>query len=297
MIGLCTDSGAQLPAELLERFGVEVVPLTVTVDDIDHLEGHDLDPDAFYHRLALGQRPEVRTVEPSAGQFAAAYEELMARGCTGILSVHGCAHVSRTVHSARLAARSVNVPVRVVDSGSAGFGVGCCVWEAAEAIAAGANLDEAARVAEALTAEIGNLFIVQPAGRPAAAGLDMLSWERGRLDVVDHAGDHSDALHRMAERATAWGRRIRVAVGHTCSGSASVADELAATLAAASNVAEVAKRRGNTISTISPDAKAKWIKACEPIAGAWAAQVKGRGLDGEKLIAAAKALVAKHEKA
>lgn len=243
MIGLCTDSGAQLPPALLERFGVEVVPLTVTVDEIDHLEGHDLDPDEFYHRLATGHRPDVRTIEPSAGQFAAAYEELMARGCTGILSVHGCAQVSRAVHSARLAARSVHVPVKVVDSGSAGFGIGCCVWEAAEAIAAGASLEEAARVAEALPTEIGNLFIVQPAGRPAAAGLDMLSWERGRLDVVDHAGDHTDALHRMAERATAWGRRIRVAVGHTCSGSATVADELAALVAAAANVAEVVRYR------------------------------------------------------
>ena len=243
MIGLCTDSGAQLPPALLERFGVEVVPLTVTVDEIDHLEGHDLDPDEFYHRLATCHRPDVRTIEPSSCQCGAAYESLRAGGCTGILSVHGCAQVSRAVHSARLAARSVHVPVKVVDSGSAGFGIGCCVWEAAEAIAAGASLEEAARVAEALPTEIGNLFIVQPAGRPAAAGLDMLSWERGRLDVVDHAGDHTDALHRMAERATAWGRRIRVAVGHTCSGSATVADELAALVAAAANVAEVVRYR------------------------------------------------------
>ncbi len=243
MIGLCTDSGAQLPPELLERFGVEVVPLTVIVDDIDHLEGHDLDPDAFYRRLASGQRPTVHTIEPSAGQFAAAYEELLARGCTEILSVHGCAQVSRTVHSARLAARSIDVPVRVIDSGSAGFGVGGCVWEAAEAIADGANLDEATRAVEALTAEIGNVFMVQPAGRPAAAGLDVLSWHGGRLDVVDHAGDHRDAVGRLAERALEWGQRIRVAVGHTCSGSVAVADELAAVVGAAANVAEVVRYR------------------------------------------------------
>ena len=47
MIGICTDSNAQLAPALAQRFGIEVVPLTVTVDDIDYLEGSDIDADAF----------------------------------------------------------------------------------------------------------------------------------------------------------------------------------------------------------------------------------------------------------
>ena len=42
MIGIVTDSNAQLPAELAERYGVEIVPLTVTVDGQEPLEGVDL---------------------------------------------------------------------------------------------------------------------------------------------------------------------------------------------------------------------------------------------------------------
>ncbi|MEZ5297834.1 MAG: DegV family protein [Ilumatobacteraceae bacterium] len=47
-IGIVTDSNSQLTAELAERFGVEVVPMTVTIDGDDHLEGVDLDADDFY---------------------------------------------------------------------------------------------------------------------------------------------------------------------------------------------------------------------------------------------------------
>ncbi len=62
-------------------------------------------------------------------------------------------------------------------------------------------------------------------------------------------------------------------------------------------VLEMVKKRGNTISTISADEKAKWMKACEPVQAAWIEQVKAKGIDGAKLIAAAKELVAKYDKA
>lgn len=62
-------------------------------------------------------------------------------------------------------------------------------------------------------------------------------------------------------------------------------------------VLERVKKRGNTIITITEEEKAKWVKACEPVRTAWIAQVKEKGLDGNKLIEQAKALVAKYDKA
>lgn len=43
--------------------------------------------------------------------------------------------MSGTLNSARLAAQMVDVPVRMVDSGTASFGISCCAWAAADAIA------------------------------------------------------------------------------------------------------------------------------------------------------------------
>ena len=61
-------------------------------------------------------------------------------------------------------------------------------------------------------------------------------------------------------------------------------------------VSDLVRKRGNTISVISEEEKALWIKATEPVHAAWIEQVKARGLDGAKLIAEARALVTKHDK-
>ncbi|MCU1366153.1 MAG: hypothetical protein JWN39_1792 [Ilumatobacteraceae bacterium] len=130
MIGICTDSNSQLPSELAERFGVEVVPLTVAIDDREYLEGVDLSVDDFYELYRDGHRPAVRCNQPSPGQFAGAYDDLVARGCTEILSIHTGAQAgstcSSTLRAARLGAHSVPVPVRIVDSGTARFQISCC---------------------------------------------------------------------------------------------------------------------------------------------------------------------------
>ena len=62
-------------------------------------------------------------------------------------------------------------------------------------------------------------------------------------------------------------------------------------------VRDLVVKRGNTITVLAADEKARWIKATEPVYGAWIEQVKAKGLDGPKLIETAKALVAKHDKA
>src|SRR5205823_5608745 len=109
-----------------------VVPLRVTVDGVTYLEGVDLDADEFYARFEAGT-PEVATSQPSPGQFEVAYDQLVAAGADEILSVHIGSSISGTVNAARLAAAEVAIPVRIVDTGTASFGVALCVWAAAEA--------------------------------------------------------------------------------------------------------------------------------------------------------------------
>jgi TRAP-type C4-dicarboxylate transport system substrate-binding protein len=62
-------------------------------------------------------------------------------------------------------------------------------------------------------------------------------------------------------------------------------------------VLDMGKKRGNTITSISAEEKARWIKATEPVTEAWIKQVKEKNLDGGKLIEQARALVAKYDKA
>src|SRR5436190_18504197 len=199
MIGFCTDSNAQLPQDLVERYGVQVVPLTVTVDGESFREGVDLDPDGFYARFEGGATPAVSTAAPSPGRFLDAYQRLVARGATEILSVHIGSALSGTVNSARLAAAEVGVPVRIVDTGTASFAIACCLWEAAEAVAKGADLEEAAGVAEQVAATVVNVFVVQaldlaraggrlsptaPTATDANEGIPVLSLVDGKIEPI-----------------------------------------------------------------------------------------------------------------
>jgi fatty acid-binding protein DegV len=244
MIGICTDSNSQLPHELAERFGVEVVPLTVVVDGREYLEGVDLDPDDFYEAYTEGHRPRFEFTQPSSGQFAAAYDDLIARGCTQIVSIHTSAASSGTLKAARLAAHMAPVPVRLVDSGTARFGLSCCVWAAGEAIAAGANLDEAAVVAESLAPSIRNVFIRggHLAGcRPGPR--NVLSLVDGDLEVLGQVETVADAINAMSAFTVAQGRGLHVAVGSADRSTFPVAEALAHAIGEAGEVIEVIQFR------------------------------------------------------
>jgi len=62
-------------------------------------------------------------------------------------------------------------------------------------------------------------------------------------------------------------------------------------------ISEMVKKRGNTISAISEDEKARWIEATKPVVENWIKEAQGRNIDGAKLLEAAKASLAKYEKA
>ena len=254
-VGLVTDSSSQIPPELARRYEVEVVPLTVTVDGVAYLEGEELDADAFWDRFRLSAPPQVSTSQPSPGRFAEAYRAVAERGADEILSVHIGSNTSGTVGSARLAARSALVPVRVVDTGTASFGVTCCLWEAAEALWAGATADEAGAAALAVAGRLGMVFVVRAldlaraGGRLSAeadasgGGVPVLTMAGGSMEVVAEAGDLAEAAELMAVRARAAGTGLRVGVGVADAGAEPLARCLCDRLTGAPEVAELVRYR------------------------------------------------------
>lgn len=252
MIGLVTDSNAQLPPELAERYGVEVVPLSVTIDGEEYLEGVDLDAGEFYARFRSG-RPTVSTAQPSPGRFAAAYEIAAERGATEILSVHIGSSVSGTVNSARLASQVSPVPVRIVDTGTASFAVSLCVWEAAEAVAGGATLEEAAAAAERVGATVGNVFVVgaldmaRAGGRlagdvtAAAQTIPVLTLVGGVMREVARCKDLEEAAGAMAGFIRSAGAGLRVGVGVSDQATLPLVEALEGRLRAANEVRELVR--------------------------------------------------------
>jgi DegV family protein with EDD domain len=252
-IGLVTDSNSQIPPDLVARYGVEVVPLTIVVDGTEFSEGVDLDADGFYAHFADGT-PEVSTSQPSSGLFAATYERLADSGVDEILSVHVTEGLSGTLNSARLAQAGSPVPVRLVDSGTGSFGVSCCLWEAAEAIATGADLEEAALVAESTAPTVGNVFVVQAlelarrGGRidvdaDGDDGIPVLTAKGADIEVVGMAHDLDEAVMIMTDFALGWGDDLRVAVGVADVEAAAMSEAMASRLSGHANVRDLVHYR------------------------------------------------------
>lgn len=255
-IGLVTDSNSQITPELIERFDVEVVPMTVTIDGIEHLEGvaGGLDADGFYDHFSHGATPEVTTSQPSPGRFADAFRRLADRGCSEIVSIHIAEAMSGTIGSATMAAGSAAIPVHVVDTGSASFGVAVCVWAAGVAIARGADADDIRRRIEGLVPRIGTAFMVgvplltERGGRADGVDLDgdgipVLVMNRGQLEVLERVSTLDDTVDVMSTYAAGWGDGVTVAIGTADEPSRPLSDRLTAALIDAAGVDDVVQYR------------------------------------------------------
>jgi len=142
-VRVVTDSACDLPDDLVERLGVEVVPLTIRFGSEELIDRKELSTDDFWRRLKSSPvLPE--TAAPSVGAFESAFRGLAADGADGIICINLSSALSATMQSAQVAAQNLEgtCPVVVVDSLTISMGLGNLVVAAAEAAAAGASLEE-----------------------------------------------------------------------------------------------------------------------------------------------------------
>ena len=142
MIRIVTDSSCDLPADILERHRIAVVPLTIRFGDEDFVDGEQLTVDDFWERMSTSEDlPE--TAAPAVGRFQETFRDLSAAGADGIVAVLISSAISATHQSATLAADQLTsgIPVRVVDSRLVSAAAGLSVLAAARAAEAGATID------------------------------------------------------------------------------------------------------------------------------------------------------------
>jgi DegV family protein with EDD domain len=230
-VAVVTDSTAYLPAHLVERFDVEVVPLYVVLAGRSGREGSDVTPEEVAR--ALGVRGgQVTTSRPTPGDFVAAYRRRLAAGADRVVSIHLSGELSGTCDAARLAAAQVGEHlVTVLDSRSAAMGSGFAVLAAARAAAAGAGAAEVATAARETAAGTRVFFVVDTldhlrrGGRigsatallgTALAVKPLLHVADGRVVALEKVRTSSRAINRIVQRAAdaAGGVPVDVAVHH-----------------------------------------------------------------------------------
>lgn len=156
MTQLFTDTSANLPVEIIDEYGIEVVPFSYTIDGVEYIPEREFDGKAFYAAMRAGS--EVKTSMVNAGTFIERFKAALDAG-KDVLYIGMSGGISGTANAALMAKQELDeeYPDRkiiVIDTLAASLGEGLFVIKAAEQLKDGVALDA---IEEAIRAQVPSM--------------------------------------------------------------------------------------------------------------------------------------------
>jgi len=238
-----TDSVACLPKELVDKYAIRIVPISLIIEGRVYKDGVDITPTEVYRFLTSNNKNNPTTSSPTPGDFIQVYREL-SKSVEGIVCITICSDISMMFDSAtkaKLMAEEEKLPVSInlVDSRTAGGAQGFVALAAARAAASGKDLAEVTRTAELMIprvnmiAVLDTLYYLARAGRipkiAAWAGSmlkinPILTFAHDGIGVLERARTKPRGVNRLVEimQEKTRGKPVHVNISH-----ANVADEAA----------------------------------------------------------------------
>ncbi len=228
-VRIVTDSTCDLPADIINKYRISVIPLYINVGSQGYLDGIDITRQEFYQKLPVFPT-QPTTAVPSAQKFHSVYTALADEGATDVLSIHISTALSAIHNVAQVAAQEVtSTRVTVMDSRQLSLGTGFLVELAARLAEAGHSLEQ---IVSALNEQIKRTYVF--------AALDTLEFLRrsGRMNrflanfgtllqikpilrmhdgkpETEKVRTRDRALHRVVEILRSLGALERLAIVHT----------------------------------------------------------------------------------
>ncbi|HNS36891.1 MAG TPA: DegV family protein [Anaerolineaceae bacterium] len=228
-VRIVTDSTCDLPADIINKYRISVIPLYINVGSQGYLDGVDITRQEFYQKLPVFPT-QPTTAVPSAQKFHSVYTALADEGATDVLSIHISTSLSAIHNVAQVAAQEVtSTRVTVMDSRQLSLGTGFMVELAARLAQAGHSLEQ---IVSALNEQIKRTYVF--------AALDTLEFLRrsGRMNrflanfgtllqikpilrmhdgkpETEKVRTRDRALHRVVEILRSLGALERIAIVHT----------------------------------------------------------------------------------
>ncbi|MFF2484110.1 DegV family protein [Paenibacillus sp. NPDC058071] len=151
-IRIVVDSTCDIPLQVREELGIEMIPLKVLFGEETYLDTVTIDNKQFYEKLAVS--PVLpRTSQPSPSEFLETYERILKEDPdASIISVHLSAALSGTYQSAVIGHSMLDeeADITIIDSKSASYGAGMRAVKAA-------RMAKEGRTKEEILAEIDRL--------------------------------------------------------------------------------------------------------------------------------------------
>jgi DegV family protein with EDD domain len=204
-VGIVTDSIASLSKELVEKYGIYIIPITINFGDKIYRDGIDITPSEVYRLLRKAKKLPT-TSSPPPGAYLEAYRQL-SQHSDSILCITLPQQVSMGFDSAQQARKMFEeefpgIVIELLDCQTAAGGQGLVTLAAAQAASSGADLPQTLEVAQRVMAKVDvvaamdTLYYLAKGGRvPRAA-----AWVASILSIKPILGI-KDGEIRLRERA------------------------------------------------------------------------------------------------
>ena len=164
MIKLFTDTSANLPIQLIHKYGIGVIPYEYTVDGVtaEYSAETDFDGVAFYNAMRAGA--DVKTCLINMGKFIEAFEPELEAG-NDIIYIGMSGGISSTasvaaITTSELQGRYPQRKLLAFDTYAASLGEGLMVLRAAEMLEAGADFEAVSQMLHTMRPNMCQYFTV-----------------------------------------------------------------------------------------------------------------------------------------
>lgn len=233
-INIVTDSAVCLPDELIDRYGIRIVPEIIMFGNKEYRDRVDLEAKEFYKLLEC-EKEIPTTSAPSPQDFLDAFQQA-AEETSGIVCILVTAGFSSMGMASAMKAKEIfnKVPVELIDSRTAVGAYGFIVLAAAKTAAEGKSIQEVVKAAEDMRnrvnmiATLNTVKYLAKGGRIGKAAhwastiLDIkpiiqVPTTTGVLEPVERVVTRKRALTRLVEiieETAGSGKPVHISIDH-----------------------------------------------------------------------------------
>ncbi len=230
-VTIITDSTCDLPADVVERLGVTVVPLTIQLGTKQLRDGIDVTKENFFARLKRVPAPPM-SFPISQSRFEQVFAEHTKQPNSEVVAILLSSKLSETWQNATRAAAPLlgRHKIIVIDSQTISVGLGMLITAAGEAAAQGASLDDVVKLVRGMIPKIYIGFFVETLDYLARGGRigkaqsilgtmlsikPLLILEEGEIVALEKVRTRAKAIEKLVEFITEFAHIERLVILHS----------------------------------------------------------------------------------
>ncbi|SMB96498.1 EDD domain protein, DegV family [Desulfonispora thiosulfatigenes DSM 11270] len=228
---IVTDSSADLPKEIINKYSIEVVPLSIQIKNETFLDQVEINNETFYKSLE-SSKEMPKTSRPAPAYYVDVFEKLSKKG--PIVCITLSSGLSGSYESAVLAKSMVNAKIEIIDSLNASLGTGMNVIKACDLREEGKSFEEIVEKVITYRDNLNTFFTIDTLEYIVKGGR-LSSWEGaigqvfdikpilynlpdGTIGTLEKVRGRKKALKKLVKLVEETGKdftKIKIGISHT----------------------------------------------------------------------------------